>query len=156
MHKQKATAVLEHGGQQTGSAGSVPLSCEQYSTGRLRVQQPRDRTVSAHVWYRRLTASRHMLRQPLAWLLDVDELQAAEDAGARLVRIWDQDSRTTHWTTVNTLCWEGFYIERGLYVYLALAVEHWSPTMRDALDTHGGCTRYHVLAGCCASSQEKA
>ena len=81
--------------------------------------------VEAGAFVKRVRASVHMLRRPMAWALDVQSLKDAQDAGARFVEIRDQDTGCTYRASIVRILEKGFVFERGHGRQIGLALQHW-------------------------------
>jgi hypothetical protein len=73
-----------------------------------------------------------MLRVPKAWALDVADLDAAEALDVKMVHIHDLESRRHYWAATETIRARGFRLDRGAGGQLAVALEWWRPTRREA------------------------
>lgn len=73
----------------------------------------------------RRKASKHQLRRPAAWAVDVAALDQAEAAGARWVLVTDTESGRRYLAAVATLRDRGLWLERGFGPQLALVLAEW-------------------------------
>lgn len=73
----------------------------------------------------RRKASKHQLRRPAAWAVDVAALDQAEAAGARWVLVTDTESGRRYLAAVATLRERGLWLERGFGSQLALVMTDW-------------------------------
>jgi len=74
---------------------------------------------------KRLKASRHMLRDPKGWSLDVDSLADAEDLGAESVEIHDTETGIIYSASVGRILDKGFRFNRGHGPQICLPLKSW-------------------------------
>jgi hypothetical protein len=84
--------------------------------------------VRAGVFRKTAQASRHMLRRPPAWALDIASLDEAEALGAARVRIRDTESGRLYLAPISLIRHDGFRLNRGHGQQLALGLEFWQVT----------------------------
>ena len=72
-----------------------------------------------------VSGSKHQLKKPPAWALDVTDLMAAGALEATVVRIRDTETGTNWWATIETILDKGFRFNRGHGQQIALALKHW-------------------------------
>jgi hypothetical protein len=75
---------------------------------------------------KRVKASRHMLRDPKGWGLDVESLADARDLGAESVEIHDTETDITYSAPVARIQAKGFRFDRGFGPQICLALQYWS------------------------------
>ena len=132
MRRQSTAAVREHGGDgRDWSAGSVSQA-HSYSSRPDRRRQPRFGKVTGHTWRKTAKGSAHMLRAPKAWALDTDDLASIEALGVRYVCIHDLESLRQYWARPETLRRKGWTFNRGFGEQVALALDWWRSTPREA------------------------
>ena len=73
----------------------------------------------------RRKASKHQLRRPAAWAVDVAALDQAERAGARWVLVTDTESGRRYLAAVATRRDRGLRLERGFGPQMALTLDAW-------------------------------
>jgi hypothetical protein len=88
-----------------------------------------DGQVIGHVHADRLElrrkGSKHMLRRPAGWAVDVAALDQAELAGARYVLVTDTESGRRYLSSLGTLRDRGLRLERGFGAQVALTLDDW-------------------------------
>lgn len=84
--------------------------------------------VNGDTFYKSVSSSRHQLRQPPAWALDLSSLRQAERAGAMRVELRDRDTGWTWRATVANIRKLGQPLNRGFGEQLALALPFWTVT----------------------------
>lgn len=77
------------------------------------------------VFHKSVRASRHMLRRPLAWALDLQSLKDAEAAGARRVALHDRESGRVYEAAISLIRQRGFVFNRGHGQQIGLPLAHW-------------------------------
>ncbi len=97
-----------------------------YTTTPVRVGRKIVGHVSRGVFYKAVSASIHFLRSPRAICLDVESLNDAEQAGAKLVEIIDRESGKSYRAPIARIREKGFKLNRGYGQQLALCVDEWS------------------------------
>ena len=80
------------------------------------------------VFHKDVCASRHMLRNPKGWALDLTSIEEAENLGASWVAIHDLESHKTYTASIEHIREYGFRLERGFGRQIALVLERWSTT----------------------------
>ncbi len=93
-----------------------------YAQGRV-VGQVRGATFCKMV-----SASRHMLRKPPAWALDLQSLCDAERMGARWVELFDRDTGGRYRASVELVRRHGFVFDRGHGRQIGLPLDRWTVT----------------------------
>lgn len=73
----------------------------------------------------RRKASKHQLRRPAAWAVDVAALEEARAAGARWVLVTDIESGRRYLASVTALHDRGLRLSRGFGSQLALVLAEW-------------------------------
>ena len=82
--------------------------------------------VSAGVFRKdKLVASKHMMRKPLGWALDVASLAQAESYGADLVQLTDQETGVVYRAPITRFNEKGVQINRGYGRQICLPLEFW-------------------------------
>ena len=132
MRTEANAARRQPGGTGQSGAGSNRLYTHD-STDKRRAQ-PRYGIVAGDVWLKTAHGSKHMLRAPKAWAMDVADLDAAERCAVRFVRIHDLESLRHYWATTHTVRARGFIFNRGHNHQIGLALEHWQDNPGDAED----------------------
>lgn len=82
--------------------------------------------VRGNVFRKSVRGSRHMLRRPPAWALDVGSLLEAERLGARFVEVFDRDTGATYRADVADVRRHGFTFDRGHGRQIGLPLERWT------------------------------
>ena len=75
-----------------------------------------------------MKASRHMLRKPRAWALDIQSLVDAEALGAHTVAIEDIETAQTYSAPMSLIRRFGFVFDRGHGRQIGLPLEQWAVT----------------------------
>lgn len=78
------------------------------------------------VFVKKVRASKHMLRSPRGWALDVKSLRDAEEAGARMVELEDVDSGLTYSASVDLIRAKSIQVNRGYGAQVALLLNSWT------------------------------
>ena len=78
------------------------------------------------VFSKRCRGSRHMLRRPVGWCLDVGSLDEAERVGASLVQIEDTESGRVYTASIKTIRDNGVPLDRGFGEQLLLPLDKWA------------------------------
>ncbi len=81
--------------------------------------------VSGGVFTKTARGSRHMLRSPRGWALDLQSLRDAEGAGAVTVEIVDVESGITYSAPCSRIHLLGFHLNRGHGEQIALLLRYW-------------------------------
>ncbi len=84
--------------------------------------------VRGDVFQKAAYGSKHMLRRPPAWALDLRSLDEAERLGALSVSILDRESGLTYRASVNTIRRDGRLFNRGHGEQVWLALDRWVVT----------------------------
>lgn len=74
-------------------------------------------------------SSRHLLRKPPAWALDVASLDQAKALGARRVALHDADTGATYEAPLDLFDLYAFDLDRGFGRQRALPLERWAKRM---------------------------
>jgi hypothetical protein len=82
-------------------------------------------SLSGRTLRKKVRASRHLLRQPLAWAFDVSILEAARQDGAQVVEVVDTESRKIYQAPLIAFFLHGTRIDRGFGQQLALPLTFW-------------------------------
>lgn len=81
---------------------------------------------------KRVRGSRHMLREPKGWAVDVQSLADAEELGAASVEIVDVETDVTYSATIARIQEKGFRLDRGHGAQVAVPLRLWSVSSDDA------------------------
>lgn len=81
--------------------------------------------VRGDVFCKAARGSRHMLRRPKAWALDIQSLRDAEAAGAKRVAIDEKETDRTYVASTALIWRRGFRFNRGFGEQIGLALEFW-------------------------------
>jgi len=137
MCEWRKAATLPRGGQTRNGAANAHSPGHYSPSGRKRqeggkaVRAANGRVVGSvqrGVLRKSVKASRHQLRTPRAWALDVCSLDEAERLGARVVSIRDAESGTTYTASCALIRKRGFVFNRRHGHQIGLALEHWRAT----------------------------
>ena len=82
--------------------------------------------VNGFKFVKRVRASKHMLREPKGWALDLESLVAAERLGAREVEIEDTESGAIYTASFERIRSKGFRFDRGHGQQICLPLQFWS------------------------------
>ncbi len=82
--------------------------------------------IRGEVFYKRLRASKHFLFTPLAIANDLDVLAQAKERGARIVEIFDRESKHTYRASIARIWDKGFAVSRGHGEQIALVLKEWT------------------------------
>ncbi|MBN2099871.1 MAG: hypothetical protein JW753_09795 [Dehalococcoidia bacterium] len=82
--------------------------------------------VRGNKFVKRLRASKHMLREPKGWAVDVQSLDDAEWLGARDVEIEDTETGAVYTASIERIRSKGFVINRGFGRQICLCLQSWS------------------------------
>ena len=75
---------------------------------------------------KRVIGSKHMLRTPKAWAVDVVAYEQAKRAGARYIEIRDRESGITYRVSLDGFLRFGIRLDRGYGAQIALPLEKWT------------------------------
>lgn len=75
---------------------------------------------------KRLRASKHMLREPKGWAVDVQSLGDAERLGAFEVQIEDVESGAVYTASIERMLTKGFRFDRGHGSQVCLPLKYWT------------------------------
>jgi hypothetical protein len=81
--------------------------------------------LSGRTLRKRVRGSIHQLRQPPAWAVDAEILEAAKRDGATQVEVVDVESHKTHRAPLDAFFVHGFRFNRGHGDQIGLALCHW-------------------------------
>jgi hypothetical protein len=81
--------------------------------------------IEKDTFIRPVVGSRHQLRQPPAWAVDIEILLNAEFQGASMVEIRDSESRRTYFATIGLIWRNGFVFNRGHSEQIGLPLHLW-------------------------------
>jgi hypothetical protein len=82
-------------------------------------------SLSGRTLRKKVRASRHLLRQPPAWAIDLQILEAAKQDGAEWVEIADVESHKVYLAPLVAFFLHGIRIDRGFGPQIALPLAHW-------------------------------
>ena len=133
--------MAEKGSRQGQAGGGEPdvtgvADRQTHCTPGAAKLQPAHGAVVGTVWYKQVAASKHQLRQPPAWCVDCDDLDAAQAAGATLLLVEDVESGRQFLASLDVIKRHGFRFDRGCGSQLALPLKRWytfAPDMRPAV-----------------------
>ncbi len=131
----KETTLLAQGGQGrnvSGSTGSV--SKDDYDMSTARRQGPFHGRVTDGVWYKRAKRSKHMLRMPTAWAVDLYDLECAERCGAVALELRETEQGVTYRVSLKTLRERGQVIDRRFGRQIMLPLGYWQTGATATLD----------------------
>lgn len=92
----------------------------------IRVQGRVVGQVEGRTFRKTVRGSKHRLRRPPAWALDVASLDEAEALGARFVEIHDVESDLLYRASIADIRQWGFVLDRGHGLQIALRLEFWA------------------------------
>lgn len=124
---EKETALGRRPGGQGGertATGEVASSMGSVTPIRVGVKVVGE--VRGGAFVKTVKSSKHMLRKPLGWALDLDSLQAVKDLGARYVELHDADTRRVYSAPIATIEAKGITFDRGWGRQVALGLEYWT------------------------------
>lgn len=75
---------------------------------------------------KRARGSKHMLREPKGWAVDIQSLHDARGLGAQSVQIEDTESGATYMASIEQVLARGFRFDRGHGPQICLPVRFWS------------------------------
>ncbi len=75
---------------------------------------------------KKVRASKHMLRSPRGWALDVQSLKDAEEIGAKFVELHDSDSGKTYRASIERIWEKGISIDRGYGKQQVTLIGEWN------------------------------
>jgi len=81
--------------------------------------------IEGETFIRPVVGSKHQLRQPPAWGLDIEILLDAEFQGANRVEIRDSESRRNYIATIGLIWKNGFVFNRGHNEQIGLPLRLW-------------------------------
>jgi hypothetical protein len=88
--------------------------------------------VRGDVLVKRVQGSKHMLRTPRAWAVDVAVLRQAEALGARAVEVHDLEDGTVYRAPLERFWQRGIRVNRGCGEQVALLLSDWLPAGQPA------------------------
>ena len=126
ISKKKAAKVVTHQSGQPAELTSTHINkCSTFSP-QCQPLIPLHGKVEGKTWCKKASMSRHMLFKPLAWAVDLNDLERAEALGVRFVEVFELEHKLTYKVSVTTLRAKGQTIDRGFGVQLALPLDSWS------------------------------
>jgi len=81
--------------------------------------------IEGDTFIRPVVGSRHQLRQPPAWAIDIEILLNAEFQGATMVEIRDRESRQAYFAAIGLIWRNGFVFNRGRNEQIGLPLRFW-------------------------------
>jgi hypothetical protein len=81
--------------------------------------------ISNGVFSKTVKGSKHKLRKPPAWAVDIADLDEAERLGATLVEIYDIETHATYTATIEHIRDWGIYFDRCYGKTIALPLRYW-------------------------------
>jgi len=90
--------------------------------------------VRGDVLVKRVWGSKHMLRTPRAWAVDVAVLREAEALGARAVEVHDLEDGTVYRAPLERFWQRGIRVNRGYGEQVALLLSDWLPAGQPAVE----------------------
>ena len=106
-------------------AGDKPL-CRHCSTVAIYAQGRCVGEVRGDTFYKTVRGSKHMLRKPRAWAIDMQSLADAEALGAVRVEITDRESDSVYRASIAEIRRLGFVFDRGAGPQVALPLNCWT------------------------------
>ncbi len=88
-------------------------------------------TVENSMFRKRLRGSKHLLRTPRGWALDVQSLHDAEEMGATSVEITDQESGKVYTSSIPQIRTKGVQFDRGFGLQIVLPLHFWAVGQRE-------------------------
>jgi len=79
--------------------------------------------IKGDVLQKKVKSSRHLLRVPPSWAIDLQVLRRAENAGVRHVRIYDTETGTIYQADLWKFMRQGFPVNRGYGEQVALPLD---------------------------------
>jgi hypothetical protein len=81
--------------------------------------------VAGDTFHKCVRGSRHRLRKPPAWALDVQNLANAETVGAQWVEMRDEETGRRYRAAIAEIRLHGFAIDRGFGRQIGLSLNRW-------------------------------
>ncbi len=88
--------------------------------------------IAGPVLRKTVSSTKHRLRIPPAWALDLAHVETAERAGVLFVELHDTDDSSTWRATLADFRTFGRRFDRGHGVQLALTLDHWNHSVPGA------------------------
>jgi len=114
-NKKPAAGTAGQDGATHGTAGHIYFNASGQPVASL----------SGRTLRKRVRGSIHQLRQPPAWAVDAEILEAAKRDGATQVEVVDVESHKTHRAPLDAFFVHGFRFNRGHGDQIGLALCHW-------------------------------
>ncbi len=124
----KAGRRASGAGQRLDLRAAANPSQAHCTTGHVYAQGRVVGQVRGDTFCKTVSASRHMLRKPPAWALDLQSLCDAERLGARWVQFFDRDSGGCYRASVEQVRRHGFVFDRGHGRQIGLPLDRWTLT----------------------------
>ena len=108
-------------GRTNTAIGNVPSNSTLIYAGGKVVGRVENKT-----FWKTIIGSKHLLRKPPAIAFDEISLDAAERAGAQLVRVRDKENGAIYETTISKIIDKGIRFNRGFGDQVALPLKNWN------------------------------
>lgn len=125
MSRQKHAAVREHGGQRERSGANHSHPLPHSSALDRQPQPPRHGRITGTAWTKKVSGSRHKMRRPSGWALDVSDVLAATHCGADEVQLHDLETGITYSASIRSLLEQGQLIDYGFGRQILLPIDCW-------------------------------
>ena len=102
---------------------------------RCQVLQPLHGKIAGDTWRKMASISKHLLRKPEGWAVDLGDLNRAAALGARFVEIFDLENKITYKASMATMQAKGQKIDRAFGVQVVLPLKHWSNFIEESRET---------------------
>ena len=102
---------------------------QNYSTATLTPRQGvklQHGRIQGDTWIKQVSESRHLLRTPPGWAVDLADLELAESQGARFITIHELEGQQFYHAPLSTLRRFGQRIDRAFGPQLVLPLSHWT------------------------------
>jgi len=87
--------------------------------------------VKGQIFYKSVKSSRHLLRHPVAWAVDISSLEEAKQAGATMVQIRETETGAIFQSSISDIESKGFTFDRGCGSQIGLRLEDWVEVQKD-------------------------
>jgi len=114
-NKKPAAGTAGQDGATHGTAGHIYFNASGQPVASL----------SGRTLRKRVRGSLHQLRQPPAWAIDMQILEAARRDGAEFVEVADVESRKVYKAPILAFFLHGIHINRGFGQQIALPINFW-------------------------------
>jgi len=119
--------ITSNSTNKTGGRKPIPIHAGGHIVGQVK----------NGVFSKTVTGSRHFLKVPPAIALSVDSLHQAQAVGAFDVAIYDKETRTTYRASIAHILENGFELNRGFGLQIALPFEGWTKQTKGAYMQQG-------------------